>query len=238
MENEPNTKAYDVFKLIVALILLLILIFLCLQRPASSPAEPPQTDKTSETTETAVTEETEEVEDVETQEQDSGESEADTETGDAEPQQTEEDLPPFPDDSDGLVYNPERGTLDDAEVNPVYQLNSETREWEPVASAEDSVTADSASDEIPGCGSPSKLVSGGKGVVQSSLNMRSSPGIANNWLMTMSPGTELNILGSPTCLPHNEGVYLWWNIEIPDGQSGWSAEAPQNGDFYFIEPVE
>ena len=85
---------------------------------------------------------------------------------------------------------------------------------------------------------PSRLAAGFKGQVASPLNMRSSPGIANNWLMTMPRGTELEILGNPTCLPYGDGAYLWWQVEIPGSQTGWSAEAPQNQDFYFIDPIE
>jgi len=86
---------------------------------------------------------------------------------------------------------------------------------------------------------PSRLAAGIEGQVTAPLNIRSSPGILpGNLLFTMQPGTELKILGDPVCLPHHNGAYLWWQVEITGVQAGWSAEAPQNEDFYFIEPIE
>jgi hypothetical protein len=34
------------------------------------------------------------------------------------------------------------------------------------------------------------------------------------------------------------GAYIWWQIKLPDGQIGWSAEASQQGAFYFMEPTK
>jgi hypothetical protein len=69
------------------------------------------------------------------------------------------------------------------------------------------------------------------------LNFRSSPGIANNWLRTNLPGTKVEVIGGPECSPHVAGAYVWWQINLPDGQMGWSAEASQFGSFYFMEPM-
>ena len=70
------------------------------------------------------------------------------------------------------------------------------------------------------------------------LNFRSSPGIRNNWIKTNIPGTKVEVIGGPTCTRYqNGGAYLWWQIKLPDGQIGWSAEASAFGRFYFIEPV-
>lgn len=33
-------------------------------------------------------------------------------------------------------------------------------------------------------------------------------------------------------------AYLWWNVRMEDGREGWSAEAPLNFPNYFLEPVE
>lgn len=33
-------------------------------------------------------------------------------------------------------------------------------------------------------------------------------------------------------------AYLWWNVKMEDGQEGWSAEAPLNFPNYFLEPTE
>lgn len=69
------------------------------------------------------------------------------------------------------------------------------------------------------------------------LNFRSSPGIRDNWLLTNIPGTKVEVVGGPECIPHFIGAYLWWQIRLPDGRIGWSAEASVLGAFYFIEPV-
>jgi hypothetical protein len=69
------------------------------------------------------------------------------------------------------------------------------------------------------------------------LNFRSSPGIRNNWLLTNIPGTRAEVVGGPECVPHFNGAYLWWQIKLPDGRIGWSAEGSVHGTFYFMEPV-
>jgi hypothetical protein len=68
------------------------------------------------------------------------------------------------------------------------------------------------------------------------LNFRSSPGIQHNWLRTNLPGTQVEVVGGPQCLPHLWGAYLWWQIRLPDGEIGWSAEGSIHGTFYFMEP--
>jgi hypothetical protein len=69
------------------------------------------------------------------------------------------------------------------------------------------------------------------------LNFRSSPGIKNNWILTNVPGTRVEVLDGPVCtLFKNGGAYLWWNIRLSDGQTGWSAEASALGRYYFMEP--
>jgi hypothetical protein len=68
------------------------------------------------------------------------------------------------------------------------------------------------------------------------LNFRSSPGIHENWMRTNIPGTKVQVIGGPECVPHFTGAYVWWQIKLPDGQIGWSAESSQFGSFYFMEP--
>jgi hypothetical protein len=85
--------------------------------------------------------------------------------------------------------------------------------------------------------SRSRLQIGGKATIIRRLNFRSSPGIQNNWLLTNIPGTKVEVIGGPECIPHSIGAYVWWQIKLPDGQIGWSAEASQYGSFYFLEPI-
>jgi hypothetical protein len=77
-----------------------------------------------------------------------------------------------------------------------------------------------------------------KAVIQRRLNFRSSPGIKNNWILTNSVGTQVEVVGGPTCTRYEDGIaYLWWQIKLPDGSVGWSAEASAHGYLYFMEPV-
>jgi len=85
--------------------------------------------------------------------------------------------------------------------------------------------------------SRSHLQAGMSVIILRRLNFRSSPGIGNNWLRTNIPGTKVEVMGGPECIPHSIGAYVWWQIKLSDGQIGWSAEASQQGMFYFMEPV-
>lgn len=85
--------------------------------------------------------------------------------------------------------------------------------------------------------SRSQLQVGMKATIVRRLNFRSSPGIFNNWILTNDPNTEVEIIGGPSCTRYqNGGAYLWWQIQLPNGQIGWSAEASAFGAFYFMEP--
>ncbi len=86
--------------------------------------------------------------------------------------------------------------------------------------------------------SRSRLQAGMNVIILRRLNFRSSPGIGNNWLHTNIPGTRVEVMSGPTCIPHSIGAYIWWQIKLPDGQIGWSAEASQHGTFYFMQPIE
>jgi hypothetical protein len=70
------------------------------------------------------------------------------------------------------------------------------------------------------------------------LNFRSSPGIRDNWLLTNIPGTQVEVIGGPECVPYWTGAYQWWQIRLPDGREGWSAEGSVHGAFYFMELAE
>jgi hypothetical protein len=82
----------------------------------------------------------------------------------------------------------------------------------------------------------SRLQVSGNATILRRLNFRSSPGIQNNWLRTNLPGTQVEVLDGPVCLPYFNGAYVWWQIRQPDGQVGWSAEISLLGRFYFMEP--
>ena len=87
--------------------------------------------------------------------------------------------------------------------------------------------------------SRSQLHVGTQATISRKVNLRSSPGLFNNWLAVNQPGTQVEIIGGPSCTRYkNGGAYLWWQIKLPNGKVGWSAEASAFGSFYFMEPVK
>jgi len=87
--------------------------------------------------------------------------------------------------------------------------------------------------------SRSQLQVGMQATIQREVNFRSSPGIYNNLIRTNEPGTEVEVIGGPACTRYTTGgAYLWWEIKLPDGLTGWSAEASAFGGFYFMEPTK
>lgn len=265
MRIVPNTKLYDLFKLIVAFILLVILILLLLQRPAQ-PSSQPSTQTPAATATHPVSTKT------------------------PEPTATQEVLPFLLGAPEPLNIDLDARTLETSDGRLVYKFDDEREDWVPIipdeiastldpdfvlrseignrvhnwmietqdgqlvyvwdmdtltwkeavseTAEEENASAPTVDIDCP-LAKPSRLKAGDQGRVAAPLHIRSSPGIAaNNLLFTMRPGTELEILGNPICLPHYKGAYLWWQVEIPGVQVGWSAEAPQNEDFYFIDPIE
>jgi len=87
--------------------------------------------------------------------------------------------------------------------------------------------------------SRSQLQVGMDVVIQRYLNLRLAPGLSQNWISIISPGTQVKVIGGPYCTSYtNGGAYLWWQIQLPNGLVGWSAEASAFGTFYFMEPVK
>jgi hypothetical protein len=67
--------------------------------------------------------------------------------------------------------------------------------------------------------------------------MRNDASITAPILQTNSTNTQVEIIGGPVCTPVGNGAYLWWQIRLPDGSEGWSAETQLNRPSYFLEPV-
>jgi carboxyl-terminal processing protease len=85
---------------------------------------------------------------------------------------------------------------------------------------------------------PAHLTSGQSAAVTNYLYLRSSPGIGSNWIQTINPKTQVEVVGSPTCVPHRNGAYIWWQVKLPDGTMGWLAEGSFTRKAYFLEPVK
>ncbi len=84
---------------------------------------------------------------------------------------------------------------------------------------------------------PTRLKVGDNARITTNLNLREEPGIGKKLVRTNPTTTQLQIIGGPVCTPYKGSAYLWWNVQLPDGVTGWSAEGSATGKFYFLEPI-
>ena len=84
---------------------------------------------------------------------------------------------------------------------------------------------------------PSRLSVGGQARVAQRLNMRNDASITAPILQTNPTNTQVEIIGGPVCTPVGDRAYLWWQIRLPSGAEGWSAEAQLNERSYLLEPI-
>jgi len=63
------------------------------------------------------------------------------------------------------------------------------------------------------------------------LNVRQEPNLSATVITQVLPGQTMQITGGPFC----EGGYLWWNIRLDDGITGWAAEGDPS--VYYFEPL-
>lgn len=78
-------------------------------------------------------------------------------------------------------------------------------------------------------------------LVKDWLNFRTGPGLHYEIQRTNRPGIQMEVIGGPVCTIKDGNpprAYLWWNVRMETGQEGWSAEAPLNFPNYFLEPTE
>ncbi|MBE0680587.1 MAG: hypothetical protein IH589_01625 [Anaerolineales bacterium] len=88
---------------------------------------------------------------------------------------------------------------------------------------------------------PTRLQAGNTVRVLDWLNFRTGPGLHYTIQRTNRPGTEMEVIGGPVCTLRGGDpprAYLWWNVRMENGREGWSAEAPLNYPNYFLEPTE
>ncbi|HEY4692957.1 MAG TPA: hypothetical protein VIH16_05930 [Bellilinea sp.] len=82
------------------------------------------------------------------------------------------------------------------------------------------------------------LTAGQPAQVLINLKMHTAPEMTNNVFDANPAGEVVDVLQGPVCVPHQTGVYLWWEIRNDDGVIGWSVEATLDGSVYFLEPLE
>lgn len=269
MNASLSTRTYDLFKLIVALILAALLLGLLFSgKPAQPVAEesgqamslPPTAASLLVATETSLPTTTEPP--LPTQ-----------------PPTPTPALPDFPASSQTLSLDAAHEHLLAPDGSPVYALDAAAAQWTPIIPNDLAATlpegyilaeptpnqweihapengdlllawdpnaltwqapAESAPPaQEPDCplALPPRLQVGKQARVITNLNMRSSPGIKNNWLLTNPRGTILDVIGGPVCTLYEGGAFLWWQVINPAGKTGWSAEARQQGNGYFLEPL-
>lgn len=227
MDTSTRAPRYDLFKLVIAILLLLLFICLLLWIPANPP--PPETPTSTPFLPT--------------------ETPAANETPTSAPP-TEPPLPSATATSSALTATPPPPPFPTATetssstVTPTpVSIPSPTATARPQPTVAPTSTGTSVSQPTPSgaytCESAlsrSRLQVGGNARIIRRLNFRSSPGVQNNWIRTNLPGLQVEVLDGPVCLPHSNGAYVWWQIKLPDGQVGWSAEISLLGRFYFMGP--
>ena len=227
--NRVNAPGYDLFKLVVSLILAAILLLMLLRGCATSAAAPSITQTSAAPNFTAT----------------SGELLNPTETL-SNPPATDTVMPPTtaptstqPASTPTLTPVSDSSTPTSAsDATPTTALDATatvavTETTTPEAGATPSTAGSSACNTSV----PSRLEVGQRARVTQRLNMRNDAAIAAPILATNPTGMEVEIIGGPECTPVGESAYLWWQIRLPDGAEGWSAESPLNDATYLLEPV-
>lgn len=217
MSSSTRAPFYDLFKLIVAIILLLIFVFLLIwMRPsqARQPGDllvitftPPLPKETLPATQSST------VVPVSPTSFSPIETPTPTTTSTLVPTETQS-----PTLTPTIIPSPTESPVPERTPTPIAEIPEETSVCES--------------------NSPSQLQVGMQATIVRNLNFRSSPGILDNWILTNIPGTQVEIIGGPDCTQYQGGgTYLWWQIKLPNGLVGWSAEASAFGTFYFMEPM-
>ncbi|MAT44198.1 MAG: hypothetical protein CL609_17845 [Anaerolineaceae bacterium] len=209
MQKKTGFIGYDWFKLIVAIILLLLLLWFLF---FNTPTKNQTTENHTVNIPVVVGQEA-----AETLESTSAPIAEPTAT--AQPTQGPTEVPTA---EPTLVPTPTVEPTTEPTVEPTA---------EPTAQSEETISSDCA------LAAPTRIKIGDKVRVTSNLHMRSSPDLGNNILQTNLAGSNLEIIGGPECYPYQNGAYLWWQVQLDSGTSGWSAEAAINSTFYFLEPI-
>ena len=230
--NAPEShRSYDLFKLLVALILLAIWIVLMLRVPPTAPAaaSPVAAAQTASMSPTAA---------------------AAQPTATAPAASTATTLPsatqPAPTSTATTPPPTRTATPAPATATPTPTLSGATAAAsstpeaalspEPTAAPSATLAVVSGPVDCP-LALPTRLKMGDNVVTVDNVNMRSVPQIGQNIILTNIRGTQLEIVGGPVCGPYQEGAYLWWQVRRQDGQVGWSAEGGLTGRLYLLQPV-
>lgn len=222
METPRRWIAYDTFKLIVALLLLVILLISLLQGPAIPPTGAAEVggaaagERATQTPLTAALAATRQPEAVATN------------TSLAVPASTATSQPAA---SATAAIAPTQEPTAEPTQAPTTEAASASTPSTASTQAAPEVSTEECSSLLP-----SRLTAGSTARILSNLNLRSEPLIGDNIIGVNLTGRTLKLLDGPVCVPHEGSAYLWWQVEAPDGQTGWSAENFINGQGYYLSP--
>ena len=235
LSERKRAPFYDLFKLIVALIMMIILIILLLRDRQGLPMQPLATLTRSAGTTTSTPlppmTSTFEAQPI-TASATATPLPPVTSTPETQPVTASATVTPLP----PVTFTPETqptATSVPATPNP---LPTSTPDVQPT-STESIPTSDA--NACPSA--PTRIQLGDKVRVLYRLNFRIHPGLGSPIILTNRVGTLMDVIGGPVCTLKNttEGskAYLWWNVRMEDDREGWSAEAPLLLSYYFLEPV-
>ena len=220
MENLRRWINYDWFKLIVALILLVIFILLLLRAPAPNAVAGSGVSPTTAAAAATATNPA-----------------APPPIAPATAQATEPAAAP---PTASPTAPPPTATVPQptATARPeATQAPSPTPTQPPTATAEAQQPAQATASGDCSKALATRLDVGKKAQVVYELNLRADPGMDKKVTFVNFPGARLDIIGGPVCIPYGSGMYRWWNVKMPNGTTGWSAEGSLAGKRYFMEPV-
>jgi hypothetical protein len=213
--NRADARSYDLFKTIVAVILALILLLMLLRgcstnAAASAPTQVPPVQNPTRTLQAspAVTKTVSAVESMQTS------------TSSPEPTAAAPTATPM---------------TEPATVTPTVTPPGST---ETATATPEQATPAPAQSSSCNTASPSHLSVGQTARVLQRLNVRSEPSIRAAIIKVNRTNSQVQVTGGPVCEPVGNHAYLWWQVQLPDGTQGWSAETPLNSSGYFLEPVQ
>lgn len=207
--KRASAPSYDLFKTIVTIVLAAILLLMLLRGCATNPVSPAPTENVVVSTSThALTL-----------------SPATTETL------------PAATVTETLVPSPSPTAVEPTTTSTAVDASPTSAPTESPTTVPGQVTPTQVPSESCNTRVPSRLQVGQKARVVRRLNMRSDASIHAAIMQTNSTSTQVEIIGGPVCTPLGNSAYRWWQIRLPNGTEGWSAESPLNEASYFLEPV-
>jgi carboxyl-terminal processing protease len=141
----------------------------------------------------------------------------------------------------GMFDNNGKWILRSSDGQDLFVWNATSLNWEAVEVIPSTATTKSDSTPVEvSCplALPARLEVGISALTTGNLNLRSSPGTVSSILKTIPVNLQVKISGGPVCVPDGYGAHLWWEVILPNGSTGWSAEGSYVGKNYFLEPVK